>query len=294
VTELALPIVSYCSTLADILNQQYALEIPYRLLPQKLHASHKFCLDMTNEIEKFIIDEAYIDLKTQSINISEKPAIIENEHILDYLLRVGEKELHDKYLTKHIIHGTLIDSLYFIKEALSASSKQRLTVAFSLIRKPFVYNLVVILRTFFTSDFLEDFNNKDNFDATRLDKEDLKELIELSTSTLLTKSITKDDIYNFIFNQDIPDSLINISNKALHPSTTRNRNNLTGIQNINFIFSLPSDIEAQWVYFYSRLKVLLIYHVELCDFIIAHLLNLDDTFYPKRLKDRMEIYKNIS
>lgn len=249
---------------------------------------------MTNEIEKFIIDEAYIDLKTQVINISDKPNINKGEHILDYLLRIGEKELYDKYLTKHIIHGLLIDSLYFIKEALCASSKQRLTVAFALIRKPFVYNLVVILRTFFTSDFIDDFSNKENFDATKLYEEDLKELLELSTSTLLTKSITTDDIYDFIFNQDLTDSLINISNKALHPSTTRNKNNLTGIQNINFIFSMSSDIEEQWGYFYSRLKVLIIYHVELCDFIVSHLLNLDESFYTKRLNDRMEIYKNIS
>src|SRR5690606_29513207 len=100
------------------------MEIPYRLLPKNLHSSHKFCLEMTNEIEKFIVDETYIDLKTQVFNISDKPVINKDEHILDYLLRIGEKELHDKYLTKHIIHGVLIDSLYFIKEALSASSKQ--------------------------------------------------------------------------------------------------------------------------------------------------------------------------
>lgn len=249
---------------------------------------------MTNEIEKFIVDEAYIELKTQVFNIADKPVINNNEHILDYLLRIGEKELHDKCLIKHIIHGTLIDSLYFIKEALSASTKQRLTVAFSLIRKPFVYNLVVILRTFFTKDFIEEFNTNENFDTTKLDKADLKELIELSTATLLTNSITKDDIYDFIFNQNVPDSLINISNKSLHPSTTRNRNNLTEIQNINFIFSTQKDIETQWEYFYTRLKVLIIYHVELCDFIISQLLNLDETFYSKRLNDRMKIYKNIS
>jgi len=249
---------------------------------------------MTNEIEKFIVEETYIELKTKFFDISDKPAINKDEHILEYLLRIGEKKIHDNYLTKHIIHGVLIDSLYFIKEALSASTKQRLTVSFALIRKPFVYNLVVILRAFFTSDFLEEFNTKRDFDTTKLDRKDLKELIELSTSTLITTSITKDTIYDFVFNQAIPDSLINISNKALHPSTTRNKSNLTGIQNINFIFSIYKDIEDQWDYFYSRLKVLIIYHVELCDFIISQLLNLDDTFYPKRLNDRMEIYKNIS
>lgn len=249
---------------------------------------------MANEIEKFLIEDTYIGLKTQIVNIDNKPSINNNEHILDYLIRIGEKELHDNYLTKHIIHGILIDTLYFIKEALSASTKQRLTVAFSLIRKPFVYNLVILLRSFFTTDFLEKFNTIEKFDTTKLDKSELLELIELSTATLITNSITKDDIYNFIFNQDIPDSLINISNKALHPSTNRNKNNLTEIQNINFIFSIAADFEKQWSYFYSRLKVFIIYLVEVCDFIIFQLLNLDETFYTKRLEDREEIYKNIS
>lgn len=270
------------------------MEITYKLLPEKFHSSHRFCVEMIKEIEKFIIEDDYIDLKKEKVQIKAKSLINENEHILDYLLRIEEKELHDKYLTKYIIYGTLIDTVYFIKEALSASSKQRLTVAFSLLRKPFVYNLVVILRTFFTSDFLEEFNTKEDFDTTKLEKADLLELVDLSIMTLITKSITKVDIYDFIFNQELPDSLINISNKALHPSTTRNKNNLTGIQNVNFIFSIKTDLDAQWDYFYSRLKVLLIYHVEVCDFVIYHVLTLDGSFYSKRLNERLNIYKNIS
>jgi hypothetical protein len=127
-----------------------------------------------------------------------------------------------------------------------------------------------------------------------LHKSDLLELIELSTAALITTSITKEDIYDFIFNQEISDSLINISNKALHPSTTRNKQNLTGIQNINFIFSTKADIVNQWEYFYSRLTVFIIYLVEICDFIISQLLNLDKDFYSKRLEDRERIFKNIS
>lgn len=73
------------------------MQIRYRLLPKKLHASHRFCLEMTNEIEKFILEEAYTNLKIQVINFSNKPIINKDEHILDYLLRIGEKQHHDKY-----------------------------------------------------------------------------------------------------------------------------------------------------------------------------------------------------
>ncbi|CAM3706764.1 hypothetical protein [Sphingobacterium prati] len=267
------------------------MENNYNLLPKKFHEQHDFCLGLVNEIEKLIVDEEYAELRIQSINIQGKPNIEKGEHILDYLLRIGEKEFHDKHLTNHIIYGLLIDILYFLKEALSASTKRRLTVSFSLIRKPFVYDLIVLLRIFFTTDFLEEFNSNDGFDSTKITKQDLLELLELSTSALLTTSITKDDIFDFVFNQELPDSLINISNKALHPSTTRNKQNLTGIQNLNFIFSTIDDIESQWEYFYNRLSVLSIYLVEVCDFIICHQLKLDKNFYPKRLTDRMKLYK---
>lgn len=272
------------------------MEIRHKLLPDKFHAKHDFCLGLINEIEKFVIEEEYSELKLQTINIEGRPLIDKDEHILDYLLRIGERDIHDKYLTNYIIYGLLLDILYFIKEALSASTKKRLTVSFSLIRKPFVYDLVVLLRVFFTSDFLIDFSSKEKFDSTEIltSEKDLLKLIELSTSTLLTTSITKEDIYDFIFNQEEPDSLINISNKALHPSTTRKKQNLTGIQNLNFIFSNPKDIDVQWEYFYTRLSVLLIYLVEVCDFIIGHQLDLDDSFYAKRIEERMGIYNKYT
>lgn len=270
------------------------MENHYKLLPKKFHSKHDFCVGLINEIEKFVIEEEYIALKVQTINIQGKSEILKDEHILDYLLRIGEKDAHDKHLKNHIIYGLLIDILYFLKEALSASTKQRMTVSFSLIRKPFVYDLIVLLRVFFTSDFLEEFNSNEKLDSTKISNEDLLELLELSTSTLLTKSIKSKDIFDFVFNQEMPNSIINISNKALHRSTTRNKQNLTGIQNLNFIFSNIEDIEDQWDFFYKRLSVLLIYLVEVCDFIICFQLELDDTFYNRRLDERMKIYKKTT
>ncbi|MGN7787754.1 hypothetical protein ACTJIJ_24685 [Niabella sp. 22666] len=209
----------------------------YLLLPKKFYKDHRFCSLLIDEIESFLSDDAFVGLKLQTLKLDGKELPRENEHILDYLLRTNQKEFHDKHLKNHILYSLLIDSVYFLKEALEASTKMRLTVTFSLLRKPFVYNMVVILRLFFTEDFLDRFNLEENFDTTNLVKEDLKELLNISSAALLTKSITGTDIYDFVFNKDEADSLINISNQALHPSTTRNKNNSTGIQNINFVFS---------------------------------------------------------
>lgn len=247
---------------------------------------------MVDEIESFIINDVFIGLKAQILNLDGKELPQENEHILDYLLRTNQKGFHDEHLKNYILYALLIDSVYFLKEAIEASTKMRLTVAFSLLRKPLVYNMVVILRLFFTSDFLDKFNLEENFDTTNLIKDDLKELLNLSTEVLLTKSISGNDIYDFVFNKDEADSLINISNQALHPSTTRNKNNSTGIQNINFVFSTEKEIITQWEYVYKRLPVLLIYLNEVLDFIVFHQLNLDDNLYAARITDRVQnIYR---
>lgn len=262
----------------------------YLFLPEQFYPKHIFCSDLIDEIESLIIDDEFVELRKQTINIEEKEKPRTDEHILDYLLRINELELHDKLLQNHIIYALLIDSVYFLKEALCASTKKRLTVAFSLLRKPFVYNLVIILRVFFTSDFIDKFNADKEFDASYLPKEDLKTLIDLSLNTLLTNAITSNDIYDFIFDKEKPDSLINISNQALHPSTTRKGSNLTGIQNINFVFSTDKEIYIQWNYLYERLPVLLIYLNEVLDFIVFSQLGLDNSKYAARVAKRLNIY----
>jgi len=98
-------------------------------------------------------------------------------------------------------------------------------------------------------------------------------------------------VYDFIFNQALDDSLVNISNKALHPSTTRNKNNKTEIQNINFVFSTKDSIMSQWDYLYRRLPFLLLYLNEVLEVIMFDHLNLENKIYAQRLTERANFFK---
>ncbi len=71
------------------------MEFDYRLLSHKYHEDHKFCYDMISELEKFLLEDDYIELRAQKLDIKNKPIIGNEEHVLDYLLRIGDKELHD-------------------------------------------------------------------------------------------------------------------------------------------------------------------------------------------------------
>lgn len=77
-----------------------------------------------------------------------------------------------------------------------------------------------------------------------------------------------------------------MSDKALHLSTTRNKNNLTGRQNFNYIFSTHENINSQWDYIYSKFPALLMYLVEVVDALIFSTLKLEDDLYIERRTTR--------
>jgi len=260
-------------------------------LPKEFHNQHQLCEFLLYQIEDFVINNKYNGLRLQKIQFDEEVKLLEGEHFLDYLLRTKNNDKHNEIITSHLLNSLIADICQFLQIALFSSLQQRLTVTFSLIRKPFVYDLLVILRLYLTDDFLEKFNNEDSFDTTELSQDDIKEIIKTSENLLLTKSIKASDVYDFIFNPSLPDSLVNMSNKALHPSTTRNKKNKTEIQNLNFVFSTKENIGTQWDYLYRRLPFLLLYLNEVLELIVFEHLNLDTEIYSERLSARADFLK---
>lgn len=147
------------------------------------------------------------------------------------------------------------------------------------------------MRLYFTNDFLERFNNEEKFDTAKLSEDNIKELLRVSEDVLFSKSIKAADIYDIVFNPASSDSIKNMSNKALHPSTTQNNNNLTEIQNLNFVFNTEKSIETQWDYLYRKLPLLLLYLNEVLEFIVFDHLKVDNKTYSERLIERADFFK---
>jgi hypothetical protein len=261
-------------------------------LPEKFQQYHKSCEFLLYQIEDFVVKDDYRKLRVQSLQFTKQRDFLEGEHILDYLLRSGEHDKHREIVTSNILNALIADICQFMQIALFASLQKRLTVTFALIRKPFVYNLLVILRLYFTSDFLDRFNSEEKFDTAKLSGDDVKELLKISEEVLCSKSIKAVDIYDIVFNPASPDSIKNMSNKALHPSTTQNKNNLTEIQNLNFVFSTENSIETQWDYLYRKLPLLLLYLNEVLEFVVFDHIKVDDKIYAERLIERANFFKH--
>ncbi len=262
----------------------------YLYLPEDLWVKHDQCELMVNQIEEFLTDETYGELRVQKINLSPEALINDDENVLDYLIRIKKFTEHDRLIQNTLINALLGDTCYFLQEAISCSKRKRLSVTFALLRKPFIDHLLVFLRIMFDDSFFDNFNNEDSFDATKVDEENKRILIKKSLPYLIAaKSFTETELYDMIFNKDEPESLLNLSNKALHLSTTRNKKNMTDIQNLNFIFANRTDIENLWGFLYNRLPALLIYYSEVVDALIFNTLDLPDEVFSARMSRKLDI-----
>src|SRR5690606_35573390 len=144
----------------------------------------------------------------------------------------------------------------------------------------------LIKQHLYEQDFIDLFNTKSDFDPAAISKEDRDALIEISLTHLTTPVFKLDDINDWIFNKALSDSLINMSDKALHLSTTRKKNNQTGAQNFDFIFSNYDDIYSQWDYIYSRMPALLLYLVQITDVLVLSAIDVDDSLFEARVIKR--------
>lgn len=276
----------------------------YLYLPEEFHKTHDTCMSLIKQMEDFITNDIYKELKGLSIPINEKELdLLKNStgDIFDFLLDTNKKEEFKRLVINNLIHGLIIDNCYFLQEAFYCSKKMRLTVSFSLFRRPLVFNMVIILRLLFEDNFLEKFingkellqNKEIDFDAAKFPL-NLKDLLIASKGNLIMNNIPGDFIYDTIYNRNISDSFINMSDKALHPVTTRNPHNKTGAMNLNFIFSTSEDIYAQWNYIYHRMPAILLYYIDLVDTLVFSNLKLNNLsqVLNERLEQRILLTKD--
>lgn len=243
-------------------------------LSQEQLIKHTKIYHIIDLIEQFIIDPKFSFIGATTIPLLPETNIedvLKYKHPIDYLL-ANEPELGEQIITKQIIHGMLIDFCYFLQESISSAKRGRVVVAYSLLRRPLVYNFIILLRILYDENFFTRFISDSSYDPTVYKKEELKKMLDKFDQSKIISTINGDAIYDIVFNVDNPQSIINLSNRAIHPTTTRKRNQ-TGEMNFNFIFAIQEDIKRLLDVFYNSLLPILMCYFELFNIIIIQFAN---------------------
>lgn len=255
-------------------------------LPKEYQVVHASCCELVKQIEEFIVGPDYEFLWSSVFDLSESDVSLLSsyEDAFEYLKNHKEEHFY-RVLNKQLVLGLLKDFCYFMQESLSCSTKMRLVVSYALLRRPLVDNLKILLRILSDDTFYDNFIEREDYDPSYIKDEDLKKYLEDTDGFRFTKSIKGSFIYECIYDLSNAGSILNLSNRALHPVTTRPKNR-TGAMNCNFMFVTAKDNEELWRHYYAYLPVILIFYSELFNSVVFALfkneVNMD--LYPKRLE----------
>lgn len=250
---------------------------PRNLLPKEFQFAHDYCLYLHDCMVQYIAEGEQGGFFLTKFNFKNEQEADDfrnnpNHTIFKWLEDKGYSKELGEILIKSIFPALLSDFCHFIYEALSCSRKCKLTVAYSLLRKPLKENLHYIewlladteglLNTFYNqpSKYLS-FNIIGNPDK-------IKSIIKTSVQNTYYKYYDPEFIYNLRFNKEAQYGFEGFWNQAIHLITTKEPIS-TEQMNFNFIFSNSDDHWKQWQHIYSLLPYLLFYTLDICEILMA-------------------------
>lgn len=247
------------------------------LLPKQFRLAHNICVITNDLIGEVILEKYYKDLKSSTIKLEKgENKIIENlekdgGNILEWLESNGRKTEINEYLPKHVFLSVVADFSSFIYESLSSAKKGKMSVAYSLLRKPLTDELLILEQLLTDKEeFIERFfhhGDPKTYDPSpkNMGKEKIKQIITESCKKMHSYfPFNSELIYDLRYNKQCDGGLNGIMNHAHHIVTT-DPNYRTEKQNLNFVFSIKDDYQRYWEHYYYFVPYLLLYSSALID-----------------------------
>jgi hypothetical protein len=249
-------------------------------LPDQYVFSHEYDRFLNDILTGFVkhgeeagLFETTIDLKDEAH--SQALASLPDEEKRDWLTANGYASQLREATYKHVILALLSDFCHFVFEALGCARKGKLTVAYSLLRKPFKDNLFYFEWLLADPDgFLNTFAREG---PEKLEEYRTRQALRFPIVETAVSRTSKPGMFDAKFMDDLrydrkmDYGLAASWDQANHLITT-NPAIRTENENFNFVFVNPMD-GGHWEFLYFRLPMLLYYAVEVVEALIARLLS---------------------
>jgi len=258
-------------------------------LPKRYHAVNNICAYIYDHLTEVLSDPYYSQMSQTTFEFGEDEEfqqIVKQSkvHIIDALKTANKKAELETVLTKHLVMSIVSDMTNFIYESIKIAQKGKMSVAFALVRKPFTDQLLILEQILIDkTDFINRFfhnGNPQDYDPSS-NKLDKAMIIEAAILKLRFPIFQPKFIHELRYDKSSKLSINWISNHALH-IVTNDKNYKTENQNLNFVFSVPEDIESYWHHFFLAIPILLIYTSSIVDKIIFEI--IDDKDNRKELR----------
>lgn len=269
-------------------------------LPAKYKKRHQLMLYLSDILVDIILKADEFNLSSLDLKFTNK--IVEDYDILDELNKQRDIELSEKIFIPHIYFSLLKDLNNYLYESLSCIERGKVTVGFTLARKPLQDNLFYLNWILVDSkDFLEKILYKEtkDYDVSSIKgrKNHVVELFSKAKSIINPKGnflnlneelFNPELLYDVIYNRKARNSLTSAFDKSIH-LITGNSNYPTEKQNLNFIFT-DNDIWNDFLnLYYEKIPYIILWMVEVAIAIFENILEVpietcEYNYYIRQLK----------
>lgn len=266
-------------------------------LPEEFKPAHEFCFLLHDILVEALRSGEENEIFRGKIDFDDEEdqlAFGDATDIFDWLEKSGRLVDQGKVLSAIATPALLSDALLCIFDALKASERGRLSVAYMMLRKPiqeslFVFESMVLDETLF-GELLA--NDPMKLRAEKAGGPDIQEVrVRGVLNAIRAKDFDPRYIADLRYNKSAEDSFAGVCNQAMHLFTEHKAIRTSNL-NINFIFSSMEAKHTQWAYLYSRLPYLLAYFRAVVEHLLARL-SLTDPRYLADLQRRIDQAKSL-
>lgn len=254
----------------------------YDLLPQKYWKQQDYLLyaydviaDMLRQADKKELSAVTLEFD----NLAQGESFEKADDILVWMDKNGYHDASIKFFESHVFFSLLKDFCFYMYESISCAARGKVTVAYTLLRKPIRDNLLYL--EWLLAD-KEDLYNKliycnfNEYDISKIKPDKVEDIIKsASQKSYMGTAINSDNnVYAFRFSRKEDIGLQRIWDQSMH-LVTCNKNYKTDDGNLNFIFATNDIWDEYWNYYYLVLPQLMAYAIEICEALFLNVVKLD-------------------
>ena len=255
------------------------------LLPDQFRFSHEFAFFLHDTLASLIVAGQKAGIFTvkvafESPSEAEVFSRLSGEELWEWLENNGYEEIVSELAYKQVIVALLSDFCHFVYEALTCSQKGKLTVAYSLLRKPFKENLFYLEWLLADpEDFKRKYREEGASSLVLVGRESIPSERRLAiiqgaiNKTRFPGWVSAEFIYDLRYSGDAYYGFDYLWNKATHLVTTF-RAFRTEDENFNFVFSTREAHLDQWHHLYLLVPLLLYHTIEVVEPLIGTIADL--------------------
>jgi hypothetical protein len=250
-------------------------------LPTRFHAVHEYAFFLHDHLVNIVVyGEQYggfdDTLELISDDHEQELASLAYDDQVSWLLANGYKEQLKEIALRRLYSSILSDLCHFVYEGLQCSAKEKLSVAFSLFRKPFKDNLLLLEWLLADpDDLITRFWGADS-EAYAPDRVTPERKLEIMRAAIaaseMPRVVDAQFLYDVRYARKVPYSLEKLWNQATHIVTSVPAYK-TEAGHLNFVFGDEEEHLWLWDCLYITVPFLLFYTVELADALMRRIIS---------------------